>query len=206
MPRLYSVLSILILVSLLAGCAASANAQSEEVKTIESRNASTDLPEKTSPTDSAKSEVLPHDPPASCPITQAPKVPFIPPEPYPSEPPKTYINEFWYGKPELWTMLGTDATWSDLPYNKYGYSQKVFWWSKDFKVSIDPYPAFTLTIEQLDADAPSSPVVVSEEATNASADFGTAMLTGVNIPELGCWKITGQYQEAELSFVVWVGP
>jgi hypothetical protein len=48
--------------------------------------------------------------------------------------------------------------------------------------------------------------MVTEEATNASADFGTAMLTGVYVPSLGCWKITGQYQEAELSFVVWVAP
>jgi hypothetical protein len=32
------------------------------------------------------------------------------------------------------------------------------------------------------------------------------MLVGVDIPTLGCWEIRGRYAEAELSFVVWVGP
>jgi len=204
MRRLYSLLSILILASLLAGCAASANAQSEESKDVDSSNAPTDVPGKSNTTDSVESEVVPHKPPASCPITHPADVAFIPPEPYPSKPPERYVDQFWYGTPELWTMLRTDATWTDLPHNRYGYTQKVFWWSRDFDVATDPYPSFKLVIERL--DLPSSPVVVSEEATNASADFGTAMLTGVDIPELGCWKITGQYKEAELSFVVWVAP
>jgi len=28
----------------------------------------------------------------------------------------------------------------------------------------------------------------------------------VDLPTLGCWKITGKYSDAELSFVVWVAP
>ena len=101
-------------------------------------------------------------------------------------------------------MLGIEAIWYALPHDKDGYSQKVFWWSQNFDVTKDPYPAFRVTRERLDLK--SSPIVVAEEATNASADFGTAMLTGVAIPALGCWKITGQYQKTELSFVVWVAP
>jgi hypothetical protein len=101
-------------------------------------------------------------------------------------------------------MLGTEATWRGLPQDRNGYSQKVFWWSQYFDVKTDPFPALTVILARL--DAPSSPIVAAEEATNASADFGTAMLTGVELPTPGCWKITGQYQEAELSFVVWVVP
>jgi hypothetical protein len=33
-----------------------------------------------------------------------------------------------------------------------------------------------------------------------------AMMTGVDFPSLGCWKITGKYKKSELSFVVWVAP
>lgn len=205
MHKLYFTFSVLVLASLLTGCAPSAAAQTQEVKALENPTA-TDIPETLVPTDSAQSESVPHDPPVSCPITQPPDVLFVPPAPYPPEPPERYVNEFWYGTPELWTMLGTEATWYALPHNKNGYTQKIFWWSQDFNVNIEPYPPFTLIIERLDADLPFTPVVVSEEATNASADFGTAMLTGVDIPELGCWKITGQYQEAEMSFVVWVAP
>jgi hypothetical protein len=86
----------------------------------------------------------------------------------------------------------------------YGYSQKIFWWSQHFHVTEDPSPPLRVIIERL--DVASSPVVASQEATNASADFGTAMLTGVNLPTLGCWKITGEYTAAELSFTVWVAP
>jgi len=30
------------------------------------------------------------------------------------------------------------------------------------------------------------------------------LLTGLFIPTLGCWKITGLYKREELSYVVWV--
>ena len=205
MQRLYFLLSILTVAGFLAGCASKAAAQPEEVSELESPT-QTEAQDVTTaePVASALPEVLPEDPPSSCPTTRAPEVPFVAPAPYPAAPPERYVGEFWYGTPELWTMLGTDQVWRDLPHNRNGYSQKVFWWSQDFDVSTDPYPAFTLIIERL--DVASAPMVVAEEATNASADFGTAMLTGVEIPTSGCWKITGKYQESELSFVVWVAP
>jgi hypothetical protein len=205
MLRRYFFAPILILITLLTGCAPKVAAQPAEVKALEEPT-STALSESSAAAETTQAEIVPHDPPASCPITRPPHAAFVPPAPYPPAPPERYVNEFWYGAPELWTMLGTEGTWYALPHNKNGYTQKIFWWSKDFDVSKDPYPAFRLTIERLDAEAPSSPIVVSEEATNASADFGTAMLTGVDIPELGCWKITGKYGDAELNFVVWVAP
>jgi len=197
MHKIYFAFTILVFASLLVGCAGDAVAQTNDI-------APTDTPEKPMPTDTATPEIIPHDPPASCPITRAPDVPFVPPDPYPSKPPARYVNQFWYGSSELWTMLGTDEIWSNLPHNRYGYTQKIFWWSQDFNREAEPYPAFTVTSERL--DVPSSPLVLSEEATNASADFGTAILTGVAIPTLGCWKITGKYKDAELNFVVWVAP
>jgi hypothetical protein len=32
------------------------------------------------------------------------------------------------------------------------------------------------------------------------------MITGVDVPTLGCWEITGRYRSHELSFVVSVTP
>lgn len=204
MKRLSFFISLVFLVVLLTACASQAAPQPAGVKALEDLTP-TNLPRE-SPTASMRSEIVSSDPPASCPITRATDVPFVPPEPFPPQPPERYVNQFWYGTPDLWTMLGSGGTWWALPHNKSGYGQKVFWWSEHFDVSTNSYPPFTVIIEQLDADAPPSPIVVAEEATNASADFGTAMLTGVEIPALGCWKITGRYQDAELSFVVWVAP
>jgi len=204
MQRPYSYLSILILAALLAGCAASASVQSQEIKSVDGNNAPTDSPDRTASnsSDPAQSEIVPHDPPASCPVTVPQDPRFIAPEPYSQNAPFEY--DFWFGSENLWTMLPKDGIWHSLPHNPEGYTQKVFWWREGYIWNEEPEPALTVTGERLDASAP--PLLVSR-ATNAYAgDIGSAMLVGVDFPTLGCWKITGQYAEAELSFVIWVAP
>lgn len=202
MQRLYFFLSILILASLLAGCAPSANAQSEEVKAVDRSNAPADSTENSNPADSAKSETLSNDAPADCPITLPQDPPFTAPAPY--SPNAPFAGEFWYGSNSLWTAVPQNGVWAGLPHNPEGYTQKVFWWREGYSWTEEPEPALTVTGERLDAAAP--PLNVSK-ATNAYAgDIGSAMLVGVDFPTLGCWKITGQYGKSELSFVVWVAP
>jgi hypothetical protein len=147
--------------------------------------------------------IFPNNPPTTCPITHPPNVPLTPPSPYPATPPSRYVGQFWYGTANLWTMLGADGTWASLPHSKAGYSQKVFWWAQSYDVNVEPIPKLTVTGKRLDAPAP--PFLASSP-TNASADFGEAMLVGGEIPTLGCWEITGQYNGYELSFVVWIAP
>ena len=182
-------LSILVLVALLAGCAPQAAAQPKKVKALENP-APTNVP-----------EVLSHDPPASCPVTVPQDPPFVPPTPYDS---MGYKGEFWYGSKSLWTNIRQNGTWEALPHNPEGYTQKVFWWRDGYVWTEEPEPALTVTGERLDAPGPP---LHSSEATNAYAsDIGSAMLVGVDMPTLGCWRITGKYGEAEVSFVVWVAP
>ena len=200
MQRMYIFLFFLILAVLLAGCAPRADAQPQEAKVLEN-STPTDPPKKLSSVDSAQSEVVQHDPPASCPVT-APQNPlFTPPSPYDS---MGFEGEFWYGSNSLWTAVRQNGVWEALPHNPEGYTQKVFWWRVGYVWTEEPEPDLTVTGERLDAFAP--PLHASK-ATNASAsDIGSAMLVGVDVPTLGCWKITGTYANAELSFVVWVAP
>jgi hypothetical protein len=201
MLRRYSFLSILILAALLVGCSPKAAAQHAEVRALEN-TASTELAEKPAPMDSAQSEVVSHDPPASCPITAPQDPPFTAPEPYSQNAPFEY--HFWFGSKNLWTMLPKDGIWYALPHNPEGYTQKVFWWRDGYVWTEEPEPELIVTGERLDAPVP--PLIASK-ATNAYAsDIGSAMLVGVDLPTLGCWKITGEYADAELSFVVWVAP
>ena len=206
MHRLYFILSTLVLASLLAGCASSANAQAGQVKALNAvtavtTSAPTDPPEKSGVTDSARSKVMPHEPPASCPITIPQDPPFVPPSPYDS---MGFEGEFWYGSNSLWTAVRQNGAWEALPHNPEGFTQKVFWWREGYVWTEEPEPALIVTGERLDASAP--PLNASK-ATNAYAsDIGSAMLVGVDLPTLGCWKITGKYGEAEVSFVVWVAP
>ncbi len=172
----------------------------EKVKALENPT-STPLLGTSAPLDTATPESVPHNPPTSCPITQPPNPAFTPPVPYSD---LGFEGEFWVGSNSLWTAVPQDGTWYGLPHNPEGYTQKVFWWREGYVWNKEPEPDLRVSGERL--DAPAAPLNVSR-ATNAYAsDIGSAMLVGVDLPTLGCWKITGRYEDAELSFVVWVAP
>ena len=195
MHKLYFAISILVLASLLVSCASNTIAQSNEVVP-----AST--PEKAEPT--IIPEVVSQEPPPDCPISVPPKPEFVPPSIPFLSPSASFPDEFWFGSEHLWASLRVDGRWFSLPHNSEGYTQKIFWWSDLFSLKDEPEPALIVTGQRLDAKAP--PLNASK-ATNAyGGDIGEAMLTGVDLPTLGCWKITGQYKKYELSFIVWVAP
>lgn len=192
-----SFLSILILAALLVGCAPKVVARPVGARALENPTRTIE-PEKTAEVPT-QADLVPHDPPASCPITVPPDPPFTPPAPYDS---LGFEGEFWYGSSSLWTAVRENGTWEALPHNPEGYTQKIFWWRDGYVWTEEPEPELTVIAERLDAKVP--PVHASK-ATNAYAsDIGSAMLVGIDLPTLGCWKITGKYADAELSFVVWV--
>jgi hypothetical protein len=109
---------------------------------------------------------------SNCPVTLRPEGSFIPPEPWPSTPPRQ--DSFWFGGNGLWTVLPEEGS----------------------------YPQLHLTAVRLDGDAP---VFQVEEATNAyHEDLHWGMLVGVELESPGCWEFSGQYNNHELSFIVWV--
>jgi len=78
--------------------------------------------------------------------------------------------------------------------------QKVFWWRDGYDWRTETTPQ--LTVEGMRIDRTAKPLVASP-ATNAfSTDIGSAMLVLVEVPASGCWKITGDYRGAQLTFVV----
>jgi hypothetical protein len=200
MKRFSPFFSMLIVAALLASCASKEAARLGGVKALENPTPTALL--ESPVTVSTHAAVVPHDPPASCPITVPENPPFTAPKPY--SPNSPFDSNFWYGSNSLWTNLPRDGIWYALPNNREGYTQKVFWWREGYIWNEEPEPDLTVSGERLDAVAP--PLIVSR-ATNAYAgDIGSAMLVGVDFPTLGCWKITGHYHGTELSFVVWVAP
>ena len=132
---------------------------------------------------------------SDCPVTRIPEVDFIPPEPWPSQPPGT--DEFWFGSRGLWTALPQSGSWRQL-----ALGEKNFWWSEEFDVSEDETPDLKVTARRLDGDTADFQV---SEATNAYHEsINWAMLVGVDLASPGCWEFTGQYKDHQLSFVVWV--
>jgi hypothetical protein len=139
-----------------------------------------------------------------CDVTRPDPV-FIPPKPFLVTPPGNYQSD-WYGSAHLWTMLDRDGeVWGPwLAASPPVLPQKTFWWSADWVVHEELEPAITVTGRRLDA---SGSFTFGHPGTNASADFGTAMLVGIDIPSYGCWELTARYRRATLSYVVSVvGP
>jgi hypothetical protein len=100
-------------------------------------------------------------------------------------------------------LTRSGEVWGALPSASDGsITQKTFWWSADFDVNHEPQPAITVTGRRLDGPGR---FVVPAPGTNAQADFGSAMLQGIDIPTTGCWRVTATYRRASLSYVVWVG-
>ena len=185
---------------LLTGCAPNVVAQPADVMAL-ANPTSTEFTGKPTSISSSTTEVVPHDPPPTCPVTIPRNPPFVPPSPYDS---LGFEGTFWYGSNSLWTAVDYDGAWSGLPYSQNGYSQKVFWWRAGYVWNEEPEPDLIVIGERLDAPAPQ---LVGSKGTNAYAsDIGSAMLVGVDFPTLGCWKITGKYADTELSFVIWVAP
>lgn len=190
MPGAYFISLITMVALILPGCASKADVQPGAIRAVEK------------PIAAGVPEVVPHELPASCPVTVPQDTLFTAPEPY--SPDSPFDSNFWYGSAALWTDLPKDGAWYGLPHNPTGYSQKIFWWREGYSWKEEPDPELIVTGERLDASAP--PLIVSR-ATNAyAADIGSAMLVGVDFPAPGCWKITGKYAEAELSFIIWVAP
>jgi hypothetical protein len=134
----------------------------------------------------------------SCPTTRQPKPPFIPPKPYPDKPPSLY-DKAWYGTNRLWTWLRADGTWP-MAHDRGTYYDKSFWWRQSPERPTETEPTLRITGRRLDAPAPE---VTSSDTTNGSRhDIGEFMLGMVELPDRGCWEITGRVGAETLSFVV----
>jgi hypothetical protein len=133
-----------------------------------------------------------------CPLTIPPQPGFVPPEPYPREAPALY-QAVWYGTSELWTMLRPEGeVWAELPTDNGIFGQKTFWWSDGY--SPIAHPPITVTGRQLDG---SESFEAGGPGTNGfRKDISSFMLVGIGIPAAGCWEVTAQYRDAELTYVV----
>ena len=154
------------------------------------------------PAPAAMVETVPLTPPATCPLTRPGQQTFSAPAPYPATPPALY-DALWYGTDALWTMVAAEGEiWAGLPYDG-GFSEKTFWWRAGYEAQAEPQPAITVTGKRLDKPGPT--FEAGGPGTHGiRTDIGDFMLVGVSIPTPGCWELTGHYDGAELSYVIWV--
>jgi hypothetical protein len=138
---------------------------------------------------------------ATCPVTKPPSHAFVPPSPYPKQ---IIPNRFWFGTDKLWTDLPANGTWKLGHYapTDPSFRQKMFWWRYGYDRLTDDPPELAVTGRRLDSAAPP---LATDDHTNAgwTNDPNHAfMVTGINIPTVGCWQITGDYKGDKLTFVI----
>jgi hypothetical protein len=140
-----------------------------------------------------------------CPLTIPVGSGFVPPDPYPPEPP---FEQVWYGTPELWTLLDSNGqVWRNLPTAEDGrVADKTLWFSESFSTAPDEDFSgdadITVTAVPLDGSAPK--VVEERGVSSFNRDMKNFMLVGLVLPEPGCWLVTARYEGAELSYVLLV--
>jgi hypothetical protein len=143
--------------------------------------------------------------PNTCPVTVPPQPGFVPPEPYPPEPP---FEQVWYGVPELWTNLYPNGqVWKGLPVHPDGsVGNKTAWFSEIFSTAqgedFSGDADITLTAVHLDGNART--VVVEGGVPSFHRDFKNFMLVPLVLPRPGCWEVTASYEGAELAYVIQV--
>ena len=131
----------------------------------------------------------------ACPVTIKPEWPFVPPQPWPAEPPQD--DRYWFGDAGLWAALPANGEWTQL-----AKGEKFLLWSEEFDVRKDETPDFVLRATRLDGEA--GPFQSSRTTNAYENSIQWAMLTGVKLPAPGCWAFSATYKEHELAFVLHV--
>jgi Sel1 repeat len=131
--------------------------------------------------------------PETCRVTKASDQPFVPPSPYPNKPSS---SGFWFGTDRLWTALPVNGEWT-------GFRQKMSWWRHGYDWRAEPKPKLTVTGRRLDFPAP--PLAVDQASSvNVTGTRPAYMMVGINFPTVGCWEISGHYEDDELTVVVYL--
>ena len=133
--------------------------------------------------------------PETCAVTNPLEHPFVPPKPY-----QTSMGINWFGTDKLWTYLPSNGI--------SGQGEKTLWFREEWShynhwIPDESALKLSITARRLDADTP--PPKISAGPT-FNRDWKAFMLGGISLPILGCWEITGRYEDAEVQFVEWVVP
>jgi hypothetical protein len=141
--------------------------------------------------------------PTTCAVTRVADS-FVPPWPYSG---RRSSGHFWFGTDRLWTLLPNDGSWSHLSHytpDDPSFRQKLFFWSQGYDPKAEPRPNLRVTGQRLDSAAPA--LQTDSQANGGWTEDDQFIVTGLNFPSTGCWKITARYAQDVLTFTVWVAP
>jgi hypothetical protein len=112
----------------------------------------------------------------------------------------------WYGTNSLAAVIPIDGHWVGMGPDR-GYSDKFWWWKREYSVRNEPMPDLEVVATRTDAESD----VVTPHVTNAFRAYSDyqeswdAILVGMEFTSAGCWKVVGTTSEAELTIFLRVG-
>jgi hypothetical protein len=146
--------------------------------------------------DSEKQTPVPDD----CPMTLPTEPLYVPPG---QDTVETGGPVFLYGTDALFTQLHSDGRWRGIK-SATGTRNKSAWFRKDAEWG-EEYPyQLVVTAKRIDADGPMLTVPRVTNMLVGKEQEEVAMLLMLELPERGCWEVTGNYKSDHLSFVVWL--
>ena len=101
--------------------------------------------------------------------------------------------EFIHSGNHLHVWLPTEGRWSESPYNLR--------WYYNGAARTRALPQLKVMARRIDGD--DTPAIIAPPKMVRYEDNAAALVTRVELPAAGCWRISGQYGDEHLSFVVW---
>ena len=141
--------------------------------------------------------------PKTCSVTKPANQSFVPPAPYPAKPSR---GQFWFGTDRLWTRLPETGAWIGLGHytpSDPTFRQKLFFWRQGYDAHAETQARLIVSGRRI--DAPAQPLQTDGPGNGSWTADDQFLVTGINFPTIGCWEITGRYENDEVTFVVWIG-
>jgi hypothetical protein len=104
-------------------------------------------------------------------------------------------SEFIYSSNSLHVWLPTQGRWPESPHSLRWY------YNGAARTRTPSLPQLKVTAQRIDGDG--APAIIEPPKTVRDAGEAAAIVTRVELPAAGCWRISGQYKDDHLSFVVW---
>ncbi len=139
--------------------------------------------------------------PDHCPVTLPSEPLYVAPgEAKPVDPAR---GMFLHGTDALFTQLASDGRWTGIK-SATGTRNKSAWFRKDAEWSEERPYQLIVTAKRIDGPGP---MITVPRVTNMLVGKELqemAMLVMLELPERGCWEVTGNYKSEYLSFIVWL--
>jgi hypothetical protein len=103
-------------------------------------------------------------------------------------------SEFIYSSNSLHVWLPTRGRWPESAHT-------LRWYYNGAVRTRTPLSELRVTARRIDGDE--APAIIAPPRTVRDEGDAAAMVTRVELPVAGCWRISGEYRDDSLSFVVW---